>query len=163
LKSSRARVAQWIASAAGAGYIPFVPGTWGSIVGLLLDLIVRRLGSPSLQSGLHAGLIVGVLFLGVWASSVSEREVSRKDPSFVVIDEVAGMLLSTYFITLSLWGYAIAFVVFRALDVIKPPPCRWAEKLPSGWGIMMDDVFAGLYTNAFMRLLVFVSSVFGSV
>ena len=82
--------------------------------------------------------------MGVWAASVVARELGRKDPQVVVVDEVAGMLLTMLPMAHLSWlAVAVGFVVFRALDIAKPWPIRALEKLPGGWGIVLDDVAAG--------------------
>jgi phosphatidylglycerophosphatase A len=139
--------ARFLATAAFVGYMPVAPGTWGSIVGLLFHLAFRRwLGLWG-----HGMAILALSAAGTWASTVVERTSARKDPSIVVIDEVSGMLLGLYGMQASLWGLAVGFLLFRLLDIIKPFPCRWVERAPGGWGIMADDVIAGIYTNLLLR------------
>lgn len=138
----------FIASGAYTGRFPVAPGTAGSLVGLTLDLALRWAHSPLL----HGAMLVAVVLLGWAAAGVVERQLGKKDPSVVVVDEVAGMMLSLYLIPLSVPGVILGFVVFRTLDVIKPFPCRRAESLAGGLGIMADDWIAALYTNALLRL-----------
>jgi len=97
-----------------------------------------------------------ISLLGVWAANKVERDSKIVDPSFVVIDEVAGQLITFFLIPLS-WVYLfIGFLLFRAFDILKPFPARRAEELPGGWGIMVDDIVAGIYANLFLQLTVFV-------
>jgi phosphatidylglycerophosphatase A len=117
-------------------------------VGVVLDPILRGV----LPSLIHGSIIVLVTVVGVWAASIAEKESATKDPSSVVIDELAGMLLSFYLIPLSWIGLLLGFLVFRLLDIVKPFPCRQAERLPGGLGIMADDIIAGLYTNILLRI-----------
>lgn len=146
----RRKIALFVASGAGSGYIPVVPGTWGALLGVAIHLVLAPLHRPAL----HGALVLFVCAIGIWAAGVAERSLEVKDPSVVVIDEVAGMLLSLYLVPLSWLGLGVGFVLFRVLDVVKPFPCRRAERLPSGWGIMTDDFLAGLYTNLLLRLAV---------
>ena len=90
--------------------------------------------------------------IGVPISSVVERESGVTDPGFVVIDEVAGQLIALIAIP-ARWQYVLAsFILFRGFDILKPPPLRKIEKLPGGWGIMLDDVGAGLYALVLLHL-----------
>jgi phosphatidylglycerophosphatase A len=150
----------FLATAGGAGYLPAAPGTWGSLVGVLVYAILRNPLGPGL--GLHSHrnysmvfslLLVGgaiavvIGMIGVTASSRVARFVARKDPQFVVIDEVSGQFL-TYLLALAPlnWKYLLlGFILFRGFDTWKPFPVRQAESLPGGWGIMADDWMAGVY------------------
>ncbi|HKF52591.1 MAG TPA: phosphatidylglycerophosphatase A [Candidatus Acidoferrales bacterium] len=158
------RLSFFLATAAGAGYLPAAPGTWGSLAGILVYAIfsypltklrtgdVFGLSWPTYY--VHSPLIFvgGVLAIliaaiGVIASSRVARFVSRKDPQIVVIDEVSGQFL-TYLLALAPlnWKYLLlGFILFRGFDTWKPFPARQAESLPSGWGIMADDWMAGVY------------------
>lgn len=101
-------------------------------------------------------LVAGIATLrGIGWSSVVAREIGKKDPSEVVIDEVAGQFIALLFAPLS-WKYVlVAFILFRVFDIFKPPPVRQLEQLPSGLGIMMDDVAAGLYALIILRVVHF--------
>lgn len=143
------RVAVLLATAAGAGYAPFAPGTVGSAVGVAIYFLTRH-WSLSAQ----AALAVAAIVAGVWAAGVAARHFQREDPSQVVIDEVAGQLVTFAFTGVSVGGIAIGFVVFRILDVIKPWPCGRLESLPHGVGIVADDVMAGLYGNLLLQILI---------
>jgi phosphatidylglycerophosphatase A len=136
-----------VAAAGGLGFIPFAPGTFGSIPGVVLALALRATG-PWWAEG---AAVVVLFFVGVWAAKASEVHFGRIDPGPVVIDEVVGMLITTLFLPLSWIGWVVGFVVFRACDVIKPFPAGRAERLPGGWGVMCDDVLAGVWGYAIMR------------
>ncbi len=102
----------------------------------------------------YLAVIIVVTLAGVWASGVTERTGGISDPSYVVIDEVAGQLITLFLLPFS-WKILIAgFFLFRIFDIIKPFPGRQAEKLHGGWGIMMDDVIAGVYGNLVLWLIV---------
>jgi phosphatidylglycerophosphatase A len=94
-----------------------------------------------------------VLIAGVWSADRVERELG-KDPAVVVVDEVAGMLVTIAFLDVSVTGAIVAFLIFRVLDVIKPYPAGRLEHLHGGPGIMLDDVMAGVYGNLAMRALI---------
>lgn len=143
-------IARFLATACGAGYVPKLPGTAGSAVGLLLGWVVSRL-LPVAQF-----VALGVAFLiGVAASTITERSSGVHDPSFVVIDEVWGMwAVMACLPELFQHGGMIvaAFVIFRAFDIFKPPPLKWLAQAPKGWGIMLDDVGASAYTILLLRV-----------
>lgn len=98
-------------------------------------------------------LILVVSVLGLWSAGIIEREASEKDPSIVVMDEVAGMWCALAGAPAILWHYVAAFLIFRLLDVLKPWPVRRLQNLHGGWGIMIDDLLAGVITLAIMTLL----------
>jgi phosphatidylglycerophosphatase A len=148
----------------GVGYLPFAPGTLGSLVGAglyvslwswIYQLFESRnwrganfLDAYTPQIALMFVIVLLVTMLGIWAASRTERILQKKDPSIVVIDEVAGQmiaLLSWPFLAHSGWTIITAFVLFRAFDIWKPYPVRRLEALESGLGIMADDVLAGIY------------------
>jgi phosphatidylglycerophosphatase A len=121
-------------------------GTLGAIP---LYLLVARGGRP----GVGAAALI-VIALGIWASSVVARDLGRKDPQVVVVDEVAGFLVTMLPVREVSWlAVGLGFVVFRALDIVKPWPIRRFEALPGGWGIVMDDVVAGAFGAAVMSVL----------
>lgn len=147
------RAALMLASAGPAGHVPVAPGTAGSAVGVALWLLVRAAEAP----GLEAVVIAVVLAAGVWSATVTERHYGREDPGVVVIDEVAGMLITCFLLPLGIMGIVAAFFAFRLFDIVKPYPAGVAERLPRGWGIMADDVVAGLYAYATIRLLIWLA------
>ena len=143
----RAGAAVWIATCGGVGYFPVAPGTAGSVVGLVLVAALGRLPveTPWL-SVLLGGAAVGVFILGVWAASQAESFFGRTDPGQVVIDEVAGQVITFLASPAASWKWLLAgFIMFRVFDILKPFPAGRAERLPGGWGIMLDDVVAGGY------------------
>jgi phosphatidylglycerophosphatase A len=141
-------LAVFLATFGYVGFFPIAPGTAGSAAALVLYAILRWFGSPALE----VMTIVVVGAAGVWAASLTEVALARKDPGPVVIDEVLGMLMTLAFIPLSVTGVLVGFFVFRVLDVIKPFPAGRLEHLPRGFGIMADDAMAGLYGQLLMRL-----------
>ena len=144
----RTRAGLVIATAIGAGYAPVAPGTFGSAVGLLLWLALPNIHWLQLL----AILVVSVV--GIWSGSVAEHHFERRDPGQVVVDEVAGMMVTLAFNPVAGFAWlAAAFVLFRASDIIKPFPVNRLERLPGGLGIMADDLAAGVYANLALRLL----------
>jgi len=155
-------LATLIATGLYSGYIPWMSGTFGTLVGLLVYLI------PGVEHpALLASLILVMLFAGVAASarvasSVGHRltrsaEIAKQkfqpgghetaDPSIIVIDEIVGMWIALLFLPKTVPVIVIAFLAFRFFDIVKPQPARSLEQIPNGWGIMLDDVVAGVYAN----------------
>lgn len=144
-------VAWILATWFGCGRVPLAPGTMGTLGAVPLYLAAMHLGG---RAGVGAVAVV-VTLVGVWAASVLARDLGQKDPQIVVVDEVAGMLVTMLPAGVASWrAIAIGFVLFRALDVVKPWPVRRFEVLPGGWGIVMDDVVAGIIGAAIMFALV---------
>jgi phosphatidylglycerophosphatase A len=102
---------------------------------------------------LLGGITLLVFFVSLWSATGAEK-VFGKDSRKIVIDEGCGMLVSFLFLPKRFFLYILAFVIFRALDIIKPPPARYCEKLEGGLGITLDDVVAGIYTNLIMQVLI---------
>jgi len=156
-------IARLIATGGGIGYVPFAPGTWGSLEGALIYWLLLRdngLSSVTLYYA-RGGTTAGPLFFlvlsvtaaisgfGLWAADVVARDTKIKDPQFVVIDEISGQMI-TFLAAFSAanWKYLlVGFILFRAFDIWKPFPARRAESLPGGWGIMADDWIAGVYAG----------------
>jgi phosphatidylglycerophosphatase A len=143
------RTAWTIGTWFGCGLVPRAPGTVGTLGAIPLYLLVARAGRPWV--GVTALMVT---LLGVWASSVVARDLGKKDPQVVVVDEVAGLLVTLLPMRQVSWlAVVIGFVLFRTLDIIKPWPVRRFEALPGGWGIVLDDVAAGVFAAAVMALL----------
>jgi phosphatidylglycerophosphatase A len=141
------KLAWTLATWFGCGLSPVAPGTVGTIGALPLWLLVRRGGPIAVVA--TACAMTGI---GVWASNVVVRDSGEKDPQRIVIDEVAGVLFALA-ASKGTSSAALAVVLFRLFDITKPFPARRAEKLPEGWGVMMDDVVAGLLAAAVVRLV----------
>jgi len=137
-----------LATALGAGYAPLAPGTFGSVVGLLLWWVLP------LSPGVQLTAIVLVFALGSWSGSVVERHFQRRDPGQVVIDEVLGMLITLFMNPVGWAGVLIGLLLFRVADIVKPYPANRFEALHGGFGIMADDAMAGVYANLALRAVV---------
>ena len=144
-----------VATFFGAGFGKPGPGTWGSIAAVLIWAAVAWGLHPAALT-LFVVLLVGIalaLILGVPAATIAAREAGRHDPGFVVIDEVAGQWIALIGSRAD-WRHAlIALILFRLFDITKPFPVRQLERLPEGWGIVFDDVGAGLYALGVASLL----------
>jgi len=149
--------AHTIATFFGAGLGKPGPGTWGSVAAVLLWAAYAFFFHPTPHTLLLA-LLIGIaltLLFGIPAATIVARESGRKDPQMVVIDEVTGQGISLLFSPFDLRHALIALVLFRLFDITKPFPVRQLEQLPEGWGIVFDDVAAGLYALGVASLLRF--------
>jgi phosphatidylglycerophosphatase A len=143
MTTGRKSAAYWIAVGLGAGHFPVISGTTGTIPFWLALYAWTRLVQPSVLWMPLVSMVV--TFIGFWAATKAEEELGEHDPKQIVIDEWAGMAITLIGVPPRLSSYIAAFLLFRIFDVIKPPPARQLEKLPGGYGIVMDDVFAGFY------------------
>jgi phosphatidylglycerophosphatase A len=135
------RLIMAIATGLYSGYLPKAPGTWGSVVGLIVYFFLRDLSLPAYLT------TIGVLLaVGTFAAGSAEKIMDRKDPGQVVIDEIVGMLITLAAAPAQPIVWLLGFGLFRFFDIIKPFPIQWIDKrIQGGIGIMMDDVVAGLY------------------
>ena len=144
----------------GVGYLPLMPGTYGSLVAVGIFLGFTQLVKGNALVALVLVSIVVVTFTGIWAASRTEELSGRKDPGKVVVDEVAGQLISLFPLTLfaqwSIVAVIISFILFRFFDIVKPYPARRLEALKGGLGIMCDDLLAGVYAAAITAIIVVV-------
>ena len=145
-------VSRILATALGLGYVPLAPGTAASAAAAVAyAFVLHRLSWP-----LYAGLFVLLFFVGVAVSARTAAELGRHDPGLVVVDEVCGQLVALAFLPAGWLPVAVSFALFRIFDIIKPWPIRRLERLPGGWGIMADDVAAGLAAALLARLILLV-------
>ncbi len=140
------RIGVFIATCAHVGYAPVAPGTFGSAFGLLVYYLVRRQGSTLVE----LGTLAVILLIGLWSATEAEHHFGGIDPGPVVIDEVVGMLITLALHPVNVAGAVTGFFIFRVLDVVKPWPARRLELLPGGFGVVLDDVMAGIYGNLVM-------------
>ena len=127
----------------GIGYFPVAPGTATS----LTVVLVYKFFLYSLPWPLYLGLLLLLFFLGALAATRYSAALKMKDPRRITIDEAVGQLLPMFLLPPTWVNMAIAFLLFRIFDILKPFPIRRTESFPQGWGIMVDDVVAGLYTG----------------
>jgi phosphatidylglycerophosphatase A len=139
----------YVATLGPVGFFPFAPGTVGSAVAAVgvwgLDL--TGTGVP-----LYLSLTTLVCILGTWASDKAEAVFGKKDPGCVIIDEVAGYMISMALVPVTVGYLAAAFFLFRFFDVVKPPPINALQKLKGGAGVMADDILAGVFTNLVLQI-----------
>lgn len=139
-----------IATALGAGYSPVAPGTCGTAVTVPLAYVLATL--PIWQ---FAIVIVAITAIGIWAADRADRAWGTHDSGRIVIDEVAGYLTTMLLVDRGHWApLVVGFVVFRVLDITKPPPVRWLDRnVPGGFGVVLDDVAAGVIGMVIMAAL----------
>ena len=144
--SLKQRLAFVLATGFGSGYSPFAPGTAGSAVGLFFVWGMSFLG---LTGQVVATLVI--TGLSMLAADIVAKSVGLKDPGLIVADEIAGMMVTMIAVPITLKSALIGFVLFRVMDVVKPPPARQFERLKGGVGIVADDLMAGIYANLALR------------
>jgi phosphatidylglycerophosphatase A len=154
--SARKTLWAWtVATFFGAGLGKPGPGTWGSVAAVLLWAAFAWGFHPppaTLLLILLGGIVISIA-IGVPAATIAARESGRHDPGFVVIDEVAGQWIALLGCPIDRYHPLIALALFRLFDITKPFPARQLERLPAGWGIVFDDVAAGLYAWGVAALL----------
>lgn len=140
----------WVATWFGSGLIKPAPGTWGTVGALFMGVpLVYFTGA----TGLFVAFLL-LLFIGTWASDRFSEATATKDLSHIVIDEVVGLFIALMPALMSIWSIAAAFLLFRFFDVLKPWPISYLEKnIPKGWGVMLDDVVAGIFAALVMLAL----------
>ena len=140
----------FIATGAYSGYLPKAPGTWGSLVGVLLWLGLRNLAI-----GPYAAVVTVLFVAGTAAAGAAEKIVDRGDPGLVVIDEIVGQLIALALVPNHPLAILAAFVLFRFFDILKPFPVGWLDQhIHGGLGIMLDDVVAGFYALVILQVAV---------
>ncbi len=142
-------LSKFIASFFGVGFIPLIPGTFGSAAGVIIYCFLSQKEPPVFYDVLFILIIAGFIDCGR-----AERAFGKKDPRRIVIDEVSGMLVALMLVPFSLANIIIVFTLFRVFDVLKPYPLRRLEKIPAGFGIMLDDIAAGLYANLIFHTVI---------
>jgi len=138
-----------LATGFGVGYSPIAPGTLGTIVAILIYYFLSEISPP-----LYEITLIGFFFLSVWVSENAERFFRKKDDQRIAIDEIIGFLTTMLWVPKTLLFVIIGFFLFRFFDILKPFPIRRLEKrLKGGFGVVLDDVAAGVYANIVLRLI----------
>jgi phosphatidylglycerophosphatase A len=139
-----------IATGFYSGNLPKAPGTWGSLVGLLLFFLLHALSLP-----VYLATVAGLFVVGSFAAGEAEKILDKSDPGEVVIDEIVGMLITMIAVPAIPLVMALGFILFRIFDIVKPFPVNFFDqRFHGGLGIMLDDVMAGIYSLIILQLLV---------
>jgi phosphatidylglycerophosphatase A len=145
------RLAMLVASALYIGFIPGAPGTYASVTTTLVFALICHFSRPLPE--LHLSAVCLISLIGVLASSRASTVTGTEDPSFIVIDEVAGQLTAFLFLAPNAYNLVLGTVAFRLFDIWKPFPIRKLESLGGGTGIMADDLLAGIYANLLLQII----------
>jgi len=138
-----------VATGFGVGYSPIVPGTLGTLLAIPLYLVLSEIPSP-----IYELTLIGFFFLSVWISERAEKFFGKKDDQRIVIDEMMGLFITLLWLEKTLLVIVIGFILFRFFDILKPFPIRHLEKRwKGGYGVVLDDLMAGLYANILLHLL----------
>ncbi len=129
------------------GHSHLMPGTVGSLGGLLLYFVVKD------KLLVYAFSVLFIFLLGMMFSAEAERIYKRKDAQMIVIDEACGMMLSLFLVPYNFWIMILGFILFRIFDIIKPPPAKAIEKFSGAFGVMFDDIIAAIYTNFILQVV----------
>lgn len=147
------KAVMFLATGCFIGNISFAPGTLGSILGLPLCFFFSKM-----DLAVAAAATVILIFAAVWIAHEAEKFLQQKDPNTIVIDEIAGLVVTLLGLPFNLFCVAAGFLIFRLLDIFKPFPIRLLEnRLSGGTGIVMDDVAAGLASNLILRIILFIN------
>ncbi len=149
--TARERVSFMTATFFGTGFAPVASGTVATIAAVPLYLALVLLPPPGARLPLYVAATILIAVVGALAAGVVERRLGTHDPSEVVIDEVAGFLVTMLLVPPGPFTLAAGFLAFRAFDIFKPWPAGRAERIPGGWGIMADDLVCGLYANLLLQ------------
>ncbi len=145
------KLALILSSCFGIGLIPVAQGTFGTLAGIPLAMALAHLGPMA-----DAYILFFFVLLAMWASDRSARALEKDDPAEVVIDEIAGLLLTLFLLPATGFNLCFGFILFRVFDILKPYPIRRLEKVAGGAGIVLDDLLAGTYANLCIRLVTLV-------
>ena len=141
----------FLATGFGSGYSPIIPGTAGTLAAIPVFLILSAI--PSL---IYEITLLTFFFLAVWISEKAQAYWGVKDDRRIVIDEIVGFLVTVLWVPRSFFFILLGFFFFRFFDIVKPPPIRLLERANGGYGVVLDDVLAGIYANVALHLIQFI-------
>ncbi len=133
----------------GIGHTPFLPGTAGTLLGVVIYLVLSRIFTHPFS---YAVMLVIFIGFGVWVCGKSDHHFERKDSPVIVIDEMGGFLVSMFALPVSFRFIFLGFILFRVFDIVKPFKIERLQRLPGGWGIMADDIAAGILTSLMLHI-----------
>ena len=137
-----------LASGFGAGYSPLAPGTVGTLFAIPMALVLSLLPPP-----LRELTLITFCFLSFWIADKAQSHWGRRDDPRIVIDEIVGFLLTMLWLPMTIGWIIAGFFLFRFFDILKPPPIRRLEEVRGGFGVVLDDVLAGIYGNIVLQLI----------
>ncbi len=144
------KVIIFVATGAGLGKIPFAPGTFGTLLGILFVLVFKII-NPMYETI----YVVALIIFAIWIADKAEKILKQKDPGCIVIDEIAGYVVAMVGISLSIYTMVTGFILFRFFDILKPFPVKYFEKnFKAGPGIVLDDLVAGILSSISLRILI---------
>ena len=139
-----------LATGFGSGLAPYAPGTMGTLVGVVICLLCLPLPWP-----LRLLIVIALSALSIYVAQQAEKIYQKKDDQRIVIDEIIGIQIAMLPVAITVLHLCVGFVLFRIFDILKPFPINNLQRLPGGWGVVIDDVVAGIYAGAVMWLLMF--------
>jgi phosphatidylglycerophosphatase A len=142
------RVILLLATGLGTGYSPIAPGTMGTLLAIPVFLLLSSIPSP-----VYEWTIIAFFFLACWVSDKAQSYWGKKDDQRIVIDEIMGFFTAMMWVPGTALFIALGFVLFRLFDIIKPPPARRLEQVRGGYGVVLDDVMAGIYANIVLQVI----------
>jgi phosphatidylglycerophosphatase A len=138
----------FLATGGWIGFSPVAPGTFGSLAALPICLLIASMGIGSALI-----FVVALIVFSTWIVHAAEKIEAKKDPRQLVLDEICGMAIALFALPFTPFFIIGGFALFRVFDILKPFPIRWVDKnVPGGWGIMLDDIIAGIFANGVIRL-----------
>jgi len=147
--NSKEKTIMFLATGGFVGNIPFAPGTFGSLVGLPFCFFLSLCGIS-----FAAIFTIAFIVLAIWVAQETEKLIKEKDPGCIVIDEIAGMMVTLLGLPLDPFTVVAGFLIFRILDIFKPFPARMLERtIPGGAGVVLDDIAAGIWGNLILRIV----------
>jgi phosphatidylglycerophosphatase A len=138
----------FLATGFGSGLAPFVPGTMGTLVGVVICLLCLPLPWP-----IRLLIVIALLALSIYVAGQAEKIYQKKDDQRIVIDEIIGIQITMLPVAITILHLCVGFVLFRIFDILKPFPIGNLQRLPGGWGVVIDDVAAGIYAGVILLAL----------
>jgi len=132
----------------GAGFSPIAPGTMGTLVAIPIYLFLSAIPSPFYEL-----TVITFFFFSSWISDKAQRYLGERDSTRIVIDEIMGFLITMLWVPKTTLFIIIGFFLFRFFDIVKPPPIRLLERVKGGYGVVLDDVLAGVYSNIILQII----------
>lgn len=151
-------LSKFIATFGGVGLFPVAPGTAGSIAGLIIWWAISLVPNYSSQILIQTVFLIVFIPIGVIASSAYEKHFGKIDPKEVVVDEVVGIMITLFALPFTWINIIAGFILFRFFDIVKPFPIGKLQNIKGGWGIMADDIAAGIVSAAILRILIFLTA-----